>query len=67
MVGNCPGVGGRLGAAGSTACVPPLFPDTGDSNCLAGADDTSGRGALVRGGNFLSQTLAGVFLGGWER
>ena len=51
----------------ATACVPPLFPDTGDSNCLAGADDTSGRGALVRGGNFLSQTLAGVFLGGWER
>ena len=45
----------------ATACVPPLFPDTGDSNCLAGADDTSGRGALVRGGNFLSQTLAGVF------
>jgi hypothetical protein len=45
----------------SMTCVPPLFPDTGDSNCLAGADTRLGPGALTRGGNFLNQMLAGVF------
>jgi formylglycine-generating enzyme required for sulfatase activity len=43
----------------STTCVPSLFAD--DFNCLAGASTTSGPGALIRGGDFVSGTLAGVF------
>jgi formylglycine-generating enzyme required for sulfatase activity len=43
----------------STTCPPPLF--AGDLNCLAGASTTSGPGALIRGGDFLSSTSAGVF------
>jgi len=43
----------------STACVPALF--AGDLNCLAGASTTSGPGALVRGGDFLDGSFAGVF------
>lgn len=33
-----------------TTCVPELFAGTGDANCLAGADTTSGPGALIRSG-----------------
>jgi hypothetical protein len=44
----------------STVCVPPLF--AGDDNCLAGADTTTGPGALLRGGNFATVgSVAGVF------
>jgi formylglycine-generating enzyme required for sulfatase activity len=45
----------------SSTCVPELFPGTGDINCLAGADTTSGPGALIRGGNFVGGTSSGVF------
>jgi hypothetical protein len=49
-----------------TGCPPALFDGTGDSNCLAGASETSGPGALLRGGSFnrddvLGGTGAGVF------
>ena len=43
----------------STACVPPLFE--GNDNCLAGANETVGPGALHRGGDFGSIAGAGVF------
>jgi hypothetical protein len=43
----------------STTCVAALF--AGDENCLAGADTTSGPGALLRGGFFGVGALAGVF------
>lgn len=45
----------------STGCIPALFIETLDSNCLAGASSTSGPGALSRGGFFLDGPLAGVF------
>jgi hypothetical protein len=44
----------------STACVTALF-GTGDLNCLAGASTTSGPGALIRGGDFVLGSDAGVF------
>lgn len=44
----------------STGCLPTtLFAD--DLNCLAGADTSSGPGALVRGGSFGFGAGAGVF------
>jgi hypothetical protein len=44
----------------STTCVTGLF-GTGDYNCLAGASITGGPGALFRGGNWFSDSDAGVF------
>jgi hypothetical protein len=44
----------------STTCVTDLF-GTGDDNCLAGADTTSGPGALIRDGGFNFGAFAGVF------
>lgn len=43
----------------SPTCASWEFSD--DFMCLAGADTTAGPGALIRGGNFLSGTSAGVF------
>jgi hypothetical protein len=43
------------------SCGDDLFPATGDSNCLAGANQAAGTAALVRGGNFFNGTTAGVF------
>jgi len=43
----------------STGEVPALFE--GDLNVMGGASTTSGPGALIRGGNFGSGALAGVF------
>ena len=44
----------------STACGDTaLF--AGDFNCLAGASTTAGPGALLRGGDFVNGTVAGVF------
>jgi formylglycine-generating enzyme required for sulfatase activity len=47
--------------AESTACVAPLFAPTSDRNCLAGASDMGGPGALIRGGGAGSGMDAGVF------
>jgi hypothetical protein len=44
----------------STTCVPVLF-GTNDDNCLAGASETAGPGALIRGGAFNAGAGTGVF------
>lgn len=44
----------------STRCVPSLF-GSDDNNCLAGASEEHGPGALVRGGRQHSGQSAGVF------
>ena len=50
----------------STMPVPVLFDETGDWNLMGGASTTSGPGALLRGGSFLSASSAGVFAVGGD-
>ena len=45
----------------ATTCVAALFPATGDETCLAGASTTDGPGAVLRSGDWLNGTFAGVF------
>jgi hypothetical protein len=50
----------------SSACIPSMFPETRDLNCLAGATTDFGPGALYRGGGGFdfpggSGIFAGVF------
>ena len=45
----------------ATDCSDPIFPATGDLNCMGGATTTQGPAAIHRGGHFGSGTSAGVF------
>jgi sulfatase-modifying factor enzyme 1 len=51
----------------SNSCVPAIFLGTDDQNCLAGAEPTSGPGAVYRGGGFSYGIQAGVFAVGADR
>jgi formylglycine-generating enzyme required for sulfatase activity len=46
-------------------CIDPIFPATGDENCMGGVDTAKGPAAIHRGGHFKSNTpgapSAGVF------
>lgn len=42
-------------------CIPPMFPETGDSNCTGPLNPDGGFGVLVRGGDFSYHEWAGVF------
>jgi formylglycine-generating enzyme required for sulfatase activity len=42
-------------------CIDPIFPATGDLNCMGNVDPTKGPAAIHRGGHFGSGTDAGVF------
>ncbi len=49
-------------STGFPACVPPLFaPNFTNFNCFAGASTSGGPGALIRGGTFFNDEIAGVF------
>jgi formylglycine-generating enzyme required for sulfatase activity len=45
----------------SNVCIPALFPETSDSNCMGAIAPGGGVGALTRGGDFSYHEFAGVF------